>query len=119
MGRTIQVAGIAVVVVLAAIAAIPSRAVLTVDPVDGHSAVISGWIDSNGDARVSLDGQAVPWQTTLRARGLRGFIEAGGGDQVRVRARIFKGPLALSELRLVGARISLVNEAGVFSGRTR
>jgi len=117
--RSVQVAGITVVLTLAVIAAIPPQVVLTIDPLSGTGAVVSGWLGSSGEAVVSLHEQPVPWETRLSARGLRGFIEAGRDGQVRVRARIVKGPLTLSELNLVGARVSLETEGGVFSGRAR
>lgn len=117
--KTIQVTGIAVILVVAFIAAVPAHVELTVVPAEGGGGVVAGWLASNDDARVALDDQTTPWKTQLSARGLKGSFEAGGNGQLTVRARMFKGPLLISELNLAGARVSLVNGPGGFSGRAR
>lgn len=119
MRKTIVVAGAALVLAIAALVTVPAQVELTVGSVEGGDAVFSGWIGSDGEIPTSLEGQLAPWETQLIAKGLTGFIEAAGDRPLRVRARMFKGPLTVSELNLVGTQITLMNRAGLFSGRAR
>ena len=114
MRRAVQIAAGAMVLALVFVALVPAEVEVRVDPVDGNGAVVSGWLAS-GTARVSLDAQSVPWGGRLRADGLTGRVEADG--RVRVRARLFRGPVRVAKLVLVGRRITLEHGPGSLAGR--
>lgn len=119
MRKIIGVAVISGVLVVSVIALVPAHIELTVGPAEGGGAAVSGWISSADQARVSLDQQRTPWEARFGAEDLMGFVEADGDGRVRVRARMFKGPLPVSELRLEGTQLSFMKGPEGLSGRAR
>ncbi len=100
----IAMAGVLLIVAMAFVL-LPARVDLEVRTVDDQNSAVSGWLESDRDARLEVGDSAIPLAVRLRVHGLAGEIRAA--ETLVVRGRISKAGVPLGMFEVHGHDIAL------------
>lgn len=117
MKRGLGVAVLSLLVLCAIVAAAPAEVQITVVPVEGEAAVLSGWIETGSDGRIGLAGERAPFAGRFAADGLVASIVTEGEEALRVEARVWKAFVPVGRLELTGRNLSVRADRLRIAGR--